>query len=851
MKKIKTTPSVFLLIFIAFSPLFGQKAMKINNSCNFATDEKEGILYTYDPSKEATIIIEKIMKANVLPQNFIIKSADCKNALATTDGKERYILYSTTFLESFKKDAQTAWAAYCVLAHEIGHHLSNHNLEETDLLKRKLFELEADKFAGAALFRLGANLLEAQAGIKTFALEGDSKTHPSAKARLEAIAVGWKQAKELEENKETMKGELRLVSALDKQKSKEIVANGKKLSLKKKYEEAIEQFEKATELDPNNAEAYYEWAKQLDGFSYQSLKEANELLDKALELNPTLAEAYYEKANVYKDANKLMVDIGQTDSLSITLLDKAIELNPNFMEAYSRRSSVYQDMGKGKQSSADYNLKALSDINKTIALEKNETERYDYYMRRGNIFKLLKRYDEAAADYERYNALKTDDIFAQGKEVCTLFDMNRLEKALVKAQLYVEKACKKNSNKGYHKSFSTIQRDVIECYYIYLTQHPAEAAKISEAYYQKASQERDIVLAINYLQEAVFIQPSIKTHLKLGVLMLEEDPEAFSEAKLYFSKILELQPGNHEALYWYSRFEIWNTRDFEPILRQFDDKIDLFPNTAAYLMSKGYVALGAQGLLESIPIFDKALTLNPKADTAWSGKSQAYYELGLYKEAIDCANKALVLNPKANTHKQKAEAALQENATADKKQLATSWFEKGEKAFHKITAIEWYKRAIELNPNFVEAYLKLTEAYKDIDKENIALDCWAKIIEVQPQNFEAYKKRVKLQERLKIAKDIIINQLDVAAQKSPITAELFVLKGEILMEENDTKQALDSFEKAIAKNPKLEMAYTAKGCLLVKLERYKEALELLSEALKLNPKSQAAKDCRQEALKKL
>ncbi|MCY7328693.1 MAG: M48 family metalloprotease [Saprospiraceae bacterium] len=182
------------LCWLHFSTVSGQEAMRIAHSCNFAADDSLAEVYTYAASKEARDIVERIMQMNVLPQNFIIKSADCNNALATTIGKQRFILYSTAFLENFKKEANTKWAAYCVLAHEIGHHLSNHDLEETNPAIRKRYELEADKFAGGILFRLGATLEEAQAGINTFSLTSDSKTHPPKRARLEALAVVWKQA---------------------------------------------------------------------------------------------------------------------------------------------------------------------------------------------------------------------------------------------------------------------------------------------------------------------------------------------------------------------------------------------------------------------------------------------------------------------------------------------------------------------------------------------------------------------------------------------------------------------------------------------------------------------------------
>ena len=197
MNILKSTPSVFVLLLLSFSPVFGQKLMKISHSCSFDGTETETEHFIDEPSNEAKLIVEKIMRANVLPQNFIIKAANCKNALATTEGSNRYILYSTSFLENFKKEANSQWAAYSVLAHEIGHHLSNHNLSENDNSKRKIQELQADKYAGGVLFRLGATLEQAQAGIRSFSLESETTTHPNKNARLESVAQGWKQAQEM------------------------------------------------------------------------------------------------------------------------------------------------------------------------------------------------------------------------------------------------------------------------------------------------------------------------------------------------------------------------------------------------------------------------------------------------------------------------------------------------------------------------------------------------------------------------------------------------------------------------------------------------------------------------------
>ena len=194
--RVSSLASVFIFFLIVIQNSFAQDIITIKHSCSFEGEETDQDFYVFNASNEADQIVGKIVNAFSLSKNFVVKSADCKNALATVEGRQRYILYNTTFLEDFKKDAKTKWAAYCVMAHEIGHHLNNHDFEVTDKKKRKIMELEADKFAGGVLFLLGATLDESKAGIDLLQSKGESDTHPPARARAEAIANGWKNSQE-------------------------------------------------------------------------------------------------------------------------------------------------------------------------------------------------------------------------------------------------------------------------------------------------------------------------------------------------------------------------------------------------------------------------------------------------------------------------------------------------------------------------------------------------------------------------------------------------------------------------------------------------------------------------------
>ncbi|MCB9330858.1 MAG: M48 family metalloprotease [Lewinellaceae bacterium] len=200
----------YAILFLAFcfsTTLPAQTLISIEHSCSFDGEEEQTDFYTFDASKEADRIVGEILNSVNLAKNFVVKSADCKNALATTEGRQRYILYNTTFLEKFKETGKVRWGAYCVLAHEIGHHLNNDDFTISDSKKRKVLELQADKFAGGVLYNLGASLEEAQAGIELLQSTGESNTHPPARARAEAMASGWKNAQEVHRHRAERDGD--------------------------------------------------------------------------------------------------------------------------------------------------------------------------------------------------------------------------------------------------------------------------------------------------------------------------------------------------------------------------------------------------------------------------------------------------------------------------------------------------------------------------------------------------------------------------------------------------------------------------------------------------------------------
>ena len=70
--------------------------------------------------------------------------------------------------------------------------------------------------------------------------------------------------------------------------------------------------------------------------------------DKAIELNPEYAAAYYNRGNRYRD-------LGQHER-AIEDYDSAIELGPELAEAYSNRGITYADLGQHEQAIENYDM---------------------------------------------------------------------------------------------------------------------------------------------------------------------------------------------------------------------------------------------------------------------------------------------------------------------------------------------------------------------------------------------------------------------------------------------------------------------------------------------------------------
>lgn len=151
-----------------------------------------------NPPTDCRDMVARIMNFTGLPQNFHVVEANVPNAaalivLGPDKLPRRVIAFNKNFMDEVRRaTGNNDWAPVSIMAHEIGHHLSGHTI--TPGGSQPPIELEADKFSGFVLYKMGAQLVDAQKAMVALVPEGDGPTHPGRGKRVAAIEDGWKQA---------------------------------------------------------------------------------------------------------------------------------------------------------------------------------------------------------------------------------------------------------------------------------------------------------------------------------------------------------------------------------------------------------------------------------------------------------------------------------------------------------------------------------------------------------------------------------------------------------------------------------------------------------------------------------
>ncbi len=176
-----------------------------------------------------------------------------------------------------------------------------------------------------------------------------------------------------------------------------------------KYSQAEAIWRRVLQIDPKDADAYYNLGVAL--YYQKKLEQAIAAYNKAIQLNPKLAEVY----------NGLGIVLGKQGKLeqAIAAFKKAIQLNPNYANAYNNLGIVLRNQGKLEQ--------AIAAFQKAIQLNPKLAK---VYYNLGVVLYYQKKLEQAIAAYKKAIQLNPNYVEAYNNLGNALSDQKKLEQAI-------------------------------------------------------------------------------------------------------------------------------------------------------------------------------------------------------------------------------------------------------------------------------------------------------------------------------------------------------------------------------------------------------------------------------------
>jgi tetratricopeptide (TPR) repeat protein len=257
-------------------------------------------------------------------------------------------------------------------------------------------------------------------------------------------------------------------------------------------------------------------------------------------------------------------------------------------------------------------------------------------------------------------------------------------------------------------------------------------------------------------------------------------------------------------------------------------------------------------------------------DEKWDGrtywlKSKIVADSNEVIESIDALRKDRVKTKELESVKMLSNALLRENARLRKGLTGTADEERRENivayndTINNLTAVDWYElgssyrgsdnkkdaldafnKAIDLNPNFADAYYARGSIYKSDGDYNQAIKNFDKVIEINPKDADVYIDRAGAYVKLGNYSQAI-NDYDKSIKLNPDYLDYYYYynMADVYRELGNYKQAIKYFDKAIeqrkTKGEENCNLYIGRGITYKLLGNYKQAINDYNKAIIINP----------------
>ena len=292
------------------------------------------------------------------------------------------------------------------------------------------------------------------------------------------------------------------------------------------------------------------------------------------------------------------------------------------------------------------------------------------------------------------------------------------------------------------------------------------------------------------------------------------------EADQYYTAILKANPNHPDANHNMGVLAV-GLGKVEQALPFFKTALEANPNTAQYWLSYIDALIKLERMADAKAVLDRAKSSGAKGD------------------GFDQIEKRLDSSPKTNA----VDNSNTQDPPSDQQQALINLYGQGQyqevlsgasqlllkfpnsvilfniigatnKGLGKLDeAIEAYKKAITIKPDYAEAHYNMGNALKEQGKLNEALEAYNKIISIKPDYAAAHNNMgIALQDLGKL--DEAIEAYKKAVSINPTYSEAHYNMGNALKDLGKLEEAQEAYNKAVSINPTYSEAYNNMGVAL-------------------------------------
>ncbi|MDR0537649.1 MAG: tetratricopeptide repeat protein [Tannerellaceae bacterium] len=278
----------------------------------------------------------------------------------------------------------------------------------------------------------------------------------------------------------------------------------------KKYTKAIRSYQKAIDIDPNDAYAYH-----MMGIAYSEQKnypQAINCYQKVIDIDPYDAVAFYNMGNAYSKQKNY--------PQAISSYQKAIDIDSNYADAYYNMWDAYFKMGNAYCAQNNY-TQAINCYQKAIDINPNDVAAYNNM---GNAYYEQKNYPQTIICYQKAIDINPNDVTAY----------NNMGNAYYKMGI------------AYYEQKNYLQ--AIICYQKAIDINPNNAVlynNMGSAY----SEQKNYPQAINCYQKAIDIdQNDAMAYNNMGSVYYAQ--KNYTQAISCYQKAIDIDQNYANAYYW-------------------------------------------------------------------------------------------------------------------------------------------------------------------------------------------------------------------------------------------------------------------------------------------------------------